>query len=198
MLSADLRRVALVLTSPPYGPSVHGQVYYTCRSRQTKDARACTAQRLPADDLEGRVIGALLGTYDNLDLFDYAVNAAIEDAEHERPGLEEKLASTEAQIRDTTAALDRYLRAFDAGTMPDTVCAPRLKELASRRQELVDYRDKLADHLGATTVPAIESLTPEPDRARAQGTAVRMGLHQVELRGIEPLASSMRPRRSAN
>ena len=43
-----------------------------------------------------------------------------------------------------------------------------------------------------------ESLTPEPDQARAQGTAIRMGLHQVELRGIEPLTSSMRPRRSTN
>lgn len=99
--------------------------YYTCRSRQTKGARACTAQRLPTDDLERRVIGALLATYDNLDLdFDCAVNAAIEDAEHERPGLEEELAGTEAQIRETTAALDRYLRVFQAGTMPDTVCAP--------------------------------------------------------------------------
>ncbi len=212
--------------------------YYTCRSRQTKGARACTAQRLPAEDLEDRVIAALLATYDNLDLFQHAVNAAIEDAEQERPGLEEELAGTDTQIRDTTAALDRYLRAFEAGTMPDSVCAPRVEELSSRRQELVDYRDKLAAHLAATTVPTLdrdqlravadiiravlangspavvkdlldalihsveinaereavpyfrvltpERLTPEPDPARAQGTAVRMGLHQVEVQGIEP------------
>jgi Putative RNA methylase family UPF0020 len=30
----------------------------------------------------------------------------------------------------TTAAIDRYLRAFEAGTMPQAVCAPRLAELA--------------------------------------------------------------------
>ena len=40
--------------------------------------------------------------------------------------------------------------------MPDSVCAPRVEELSRRRQELVDYRDKLAAHLAANTVPTLD------------------------------------------
>jgi hypothetical protein len=54
------------------------------------------------------------------------------------------------QIRDTTAALDRYLRAFEAGSMPDAVCAPRVEELAAQRQELTDYRDEVTASLSRT------------------------------------------------
>ncbi len=46
-------------------------------------------------------------------------------------------------------------------------------------------------------VPNPATLTIEPEQASADRPTVRMGSHYVELRGIEPLASSMRPRRSA-
>ncbi len=155
------------------------------------------------------------------------------------------------QIRDTTAALDRYLRAFEAGSTPDAVCSPRVEELAAQRQELTDYRDEVAVSLSRTPAvpprqhlegvaatlqqtlnegpPAVvkdllggliagidilperearptfklptapDSTKPEPGLTRAScRTGVRMGLQDVELRGIEPLTSSMRPRRSTN
>ncbi len=45
---------------------------------------------------------------------------------------------------------------------------------------------------------APESTRPEPTARASYRTGVRLGLQDVELRGIEPLASSMRPRRSTN
>src|SRR5680860_473776 len=112
------------------GVSAHGRNgiyrYYACRTRQAKGARACPGQRLPADDLEAAVIDDLLGIYDNLDLFQESIVDAYQDAEQEQPRLQAELASTDAQLRDATTAIDRYLRAFEAGTMPDSVCAPRL------------------------------------------------------------------------
>jgi len=61
------------------------------------------------------------------------VDAALDDVP---PGLEDELASTDAQLRETTASIDRYLRAFEAGSMPEAICAPRLAELSDRRAEL--------------------------------------------------------------
>ena len=236
------------------GVSAHGRNgiyrYYACRTRQAKGARACPGQRLPADDLEAAVIDDLLGIYDNLDLFQESIVDAYQDAEQEQPRLQAELASTDAQLRDATTAIDRYLRAFEAGTMPDSVCAPRLAELAVRRDELNANRTQLAAQLGAATPPApnrnelqaigsciraavnegspdavkqalatlIDRVEISPDRhaqpyfrvptpdmerlgpamARASRTPVRMEPHQVELWGIEPQASSMRPRRSTN
>jgi hypothetical protein len=59
-----------------------------------------------------------------------------------RPRLDEELASTDAQLRDVTASIDRYLHAFEAGTMPEAICAPRLAELSDRRTELAAHRDQ--------------------------------------------------------
>lgn len=107
------------------GAGAHGRNgfyrYYVCRTRQAKGARACAGQRLPADDLEAAVIDDLLRVYQDLDLFEEAIPGAYEDTEQERPRLEAELASAQALLRETTSALDRYLRAFEAGTMPDTV-----------------------------------------------------------------------------
>jgi hypothetical protein len=103
----------------------HVPLYYACRTRQVSGARGCPGHRVPADDLEAAVIDTLLNLYGDLNIFEDAIHGAYEDTENERSRLEDELASTEAQLRDTTASIDRYLRAFEAGTMPETICAPR-------------------------------------------------------------------------
>jgi hypothetical protein len=60
------------------------------------------------------------------------LQAALAEAATERPTIEVDLASTEKQLRDTTAALDRYLQAFEAGTMPASVCAERVNDLTAQ------------------------------------------------------------------
>jgi len=68
--------------------------------------------------LEERVIDALLATYDNLDLFEEAIGNAVTAIDDRQPQIAEELASTEAQLRDTTATIDGYLHAFEDGSMP--------------------------------------------------------------------------------
>ncbi len=89
--------------------------------------------------------------YHDLDLFEEAILGAYEDTEQERPRLEAELASAQAQLRETTSALDCYLRAFEAGTMPDTVCAPRVAALSERRDELDAGCRRLRAQLEAST-----------------------------------------------
>jgi site-specific DNA recombinase len=224
--------------------------YYVCRTHQTKGRHGCRSQRVPAEPLETAIIDALVNTYANLDEFQQALETARTQLDDDRPRLEAELAATDTQIRDTTATLDRYLRAFETGSMPDHICAPRVEDLAAQRDDLTRRRHEIATALDRTpTTPARDHLediaatlqrtitdgppavvkdllagliasidmlpdrhaqpifklpdlpnssAPEPYKARAQWTGVRMGSRNVELRGIEPLASSMRPRRSTN
>lgn len=83
--------------------------YYTCFSRQRYGAASCSAERLPADELDAAVLDALLDTYGRYDLFERAVRAATDRAGALRSQHEQELAVTEAEIANAEAAIDRYL-----------------------------------------------------------------------------------------
>ncbi len=147
--------------------------YYVCRTRQAKGARGCAAQRIPADDLEDAVIGALLATYSNYDLLEKAASDAYAEATSELPRLEAELVSTETQLKETSTAIDRYLRAFEAGTMSDTLCAPRIAELSERRNELAARRNELVVQV-RTSAPQL----PGPSELRAIGGQLDKAIRQ--------------------
>jgi site-specific DNA recombinase len=129
------------------GAGAHGRGgfyrYYVCRTRQAKGPGACRAERVPADDLEKAVSAALVAIYSDYDFIKQAAAEAHAAAANELPRLASELAATEAQLRETTAAIDRYLRAFEAGTMAETVCGPRVAELYERRSELIRCHQEL-------------------------------------------------------
>jgi hypothetical protein len=75
------------------------------------------------------------------------------------------VASTEAQLKETTKALDRYLHAFETGSMSPERCAPRVHELTERRDELEALR-RSARRTVAQCAP-----TQAPDRGAAQRAA---------------------------
>ncbi len=233
------------------GAGAHGRGgfyrYYVCRTGQAKGAHACAGPRIPAQDLEDAITTALVDTYTDSGFFEQAATDAYAHIQAELPRLSVELAASNTQLRDTTAAIDRYLRAFEAGTMSDNLCAPRIAELSARRDELtararqlsqqaqaaapalpdVEHRSSIASHvqhaLRHEDPHAVKQLLqelvdridispdkraqpyfwvpqpqkPEPPPARATtGTTVRMRSQDVEVRGLEPLASSVRGRRS--
>ncbi len=142
------------------GAGAHGRNgfyrYYVCRTRQAKGARACSGRRVPADDLESAIGSSLLDTFSNFEIFEQGIHEVYAEIPNERPRLEAEHSSTETQLRETVAALDRYLRAFEAGTMPADLCAPRVAELSARRDELSAHREQLAAQLRAA-VPEVPS-----------------------------------------
>ncbi|HUD15684.1 MAG TPA: recombinase family protein, partial [Acidimicrobiales bacterium] len=144
------------------GTGAHGRNgfyrYYVCRTRQKTGGRGCSSQRLPADDLEGAITEALVSTYGDYDLLARAARDAFAHARDEQPRLEAELAGTESQLRETSAAIDRYLRAFEVGSMSDTLCAPRIVELSERRTELTARRDELSVQVRASA-PQLPSAT---------------------------------------
>jgi len=85
--------------------------------------------------------------------------------------------------------------------MPETVCAPRLEELAERRQELLDHRDELAGRISNSTVSV-----PERHELEAVGDLLRETIKDGDPAAIkETLASrpwtsdqATRPTRSSS
>jgi site-specific DNA recombinase len=108
--------------------------YYTCFSRQRYGIAACNADRLRADQLEGAIRDALLATYRRGDLFHQAV--------------------IQAKLQQTSQAIDRYLDAFEQGTMPEDLCRPRLQKPSTQRDQLRARERQLRALLASDTTAA--------------------------------------------
>ncbi|MHB8669907.1 MAG: recombinase family protein [Acidimicrobiales bacterium] len=146
------------------GAGAHGRGgyyrYYVCRTRQAKGTHGCHGPRIVADQLETAVLDALVATYAATDLLLEAAQQALDAVMDERPHVEAEIASLDTQLHETNAAISRYLRAFEAGTMSDTLCAPRIAELSQRRDELDAHRAHLARRAdnAEPAVPTIQQL----------------------------------------
>ena len=118
--------------------------YYTCFSRQRYGTTYCDAERLPAEELDAGVLDALLHTYERTDLFEKAVSAARQRARSERANHEQELAVVDAGVTKAEDAIERYLSAFEAGTLSEAQCGKRLEGLAAKVRDLRARREELA------------------------------------------------------
>jgi site-specific DNA recombinase len=111
--------------------------YYTCYTRQRYGTERCDADRLPAEQLESAIRQSIRTTYRRHDLLAKAI--AEWRAKHgtEQPLIEEQLAQVDAEMRRAEDAVERYLLAFEAGTMPEAICGDRLRALS---QTIADLR----------------------------------------------------------
>ena len=81
-----------------------------------------------------------------------AIEEAFAELDSERPKREAEVKRIERELHSVDRALDRYFRAFKAGTMSERTCGPRLEELSRRMAELSARREELE----------IEADEPEP------------------------------------
>ncbi len=123
--------------------------YYTCFTRQRYGVAHCDAERLPAQELDAAILDAVRRTYERSDLFEKAVLGARDRAEALRAHHEQELAFTDAESAKAEEAIERYLGAFEAGTLSESQCATRMAKLGtkvadlrSRREELVSAMDQ--------------------------------------------------------
>jgi site-specific DNA recombinase len=136
------------------GTRAHGKSriyrYYTCYRRTRYDTTVCGGQRIDADAIEHAVTGALIGFYRGQhDLIaDAIAKAQADHAARHRTGRAE-LAVTERDLARTSAATDRYLAAFENGTLHPEDLAGRLAQLKTRIRQLTARRDELASQLDA-------------------------------------------------
>lgn len=110
--------------------------YYTCFSRHRYGLATCSAERLPADELDQAVLQAVHHVYQNDDLIARATADFQARPSTTRPQRTEELAAVNCQVLKTEQALDRYLQAFESGSMSEAVCGPRVQTLAGKLDEL--------------------------------------------------------------
>ena len=148
--------------------------YYICHSRGRYGVGSCRGDNLPADELSE----ALVRTLGRYDLVQEAVRKAQDLAQSARPLHKEELEGLVSEIHKAEASLERYFAAFESGSMPERLCAPRIEsmteklaQLRNREAELVARveseprirvtRDQLGDLLGLVRAVLGEGLAPE-------------------------------------
>ena len=122
------------------GTAAHGRngryTYYTCFTRHRYGTEHCANDRLPAEKLEQAITRRLWKVLDDQELTSSAIEETYQcltqrDGEHEA-----ELAAVKRKLAETQAAMDRYFRAFENGTMPEDTCAPRLAALNEQAKGL--------------------------------------------------------------
>jgi site-specific DNA recombinase len=150
------------------GTTAHGRsgryTYYTCFTRVRYGTKRCDNDRLPAEQLEQAVTRRLWKVLDDHDLIDRAITQTYERLTQRDDTQQSELAATQRKLADTRAALDRYFRAFEAGTMPEATCAPRIAglneqvaALERRVSEFATHDDEQPARTNATELDALRS-----------------------------------------
>ncbi len=131
--------------------------YYTCWNLARYDATKCDMSRLNADAVDAAVLDVLARFYRTQHgLITDAI--AHEQAQHRAAHADRhaELAAVENEITKTGHAVDRYLTAFENGTMDEELVADRLTGLRAKTKQLRIRRDEL------TLALDDEPTTPEP------------------------------------
>ena len=139
--------------------------YYTCFSRVRYGTAGCNGPRLAAPAMDAAALQALLDFYTHAEeLIGDAITRAQAHHHASHADRRGELDTIEAQIKTKNAAIDRYHAAFEAGTMDDAACGPRLRQLRHEIEQLQARRDEVTDTIAteptapqASTIEAIRS-----------------------------------------
>jgi site-specific DNA recombinase len=124
--------------------------YYTCFSRTRYGTAGCDSPRLVAPTTDAATLQALLDFYTNADtLIADAITRAQRHHRDSHADRQGELDAIDTQIKTKNAAIDRYHAAFEAGTMDDDTCGPRLKALRHEIEQLKGRRDEITDTIDA-------------------------------------------------
>ncbi|MBL0888488.1 recombinase family protein [Myceligenerans indicum] len=117
--------------------------YYTCFTRARYGATGCDAARIDADLLDTAITDALIGFFANTDLIIEAVameRSLRAEGSHRHHA---ELDTITGQITTTEAAIDRYLTAFENGTLDERTCGRRVNDLTVKLDQLKTRHDEL-------------------------------------------------------
>ena len=135
--------------------------YYTCFTRARYDSSTCDTPRLNADEVDAAVLHALGSFYrDQHALITNAISTA--QAEHQAGHADRhaELAAIDTELNTVNAAIDRYLSAFERGTLDEEMVADRLPALREQTKQLRARRAELAGAIDEQpTAPDLTTLT---------------------------------------
>lgn len=123
----------------------HRYRYYACWTRQRYGKDACTGERMRADIIEAAVFEAILAIYADPELIERAVSIKAKEVATSAQLHRDEIASTKAELKKTEAAIERYVHAFESGTVSDEMFGPRVRELGDRARTLRARRNELTE-----------------------------------------------------
>ncbi|WP_246128162.1 recombinase family protein [Amycolatopsis rhizosphaerae] len=140
--------------------------YYTCWNLARYDASKCDFKRLNADEVDVAILDALATFYRTRhDLIHDAITAGQAQHRAAHADRHAELATVDNEITKTSQAIDRYLAAFERGTMDEDLVANRLAELRTKTKQLHIRHDELTLALDdEPTAPEPATLTAVADR----------------------------------
>ena len=177
------------------GTRAHGRSrvyrYYTCFTRARYDSARCNASRLDAHAVEEAVVDALAGFYrDQHELIADAITAAQACHAAGQDGRRAELAVTDHELARTSAAIDRYLAAFENGTLDPEDLASRLAQLKARSAQMRARRNELVSQLAAApSAPPAAALRHVADQIAG---VVASGSHTQRKALIEALIAQVK------
>ncbi len=131
--------------------------YYTCFNRARYDSDKCDFTRLDADSVDAAVLEALGKFYRTRhDLISQAITAQQRCHRDSSSDTRIERDAVTAELAKAQQAIDRYLNAFENGTLDPELLAGRLSELRAKTGQLITRRDEL------TAALANEPTAPKP------------------------------------
>jgi site-specific DNA recombinase len=150
--------------------------YYTCASRAKLGKKVCDQERLPASDLERDVIAHVIACLKDSALLNQSAEQLSQRAAAAQPDYDQELAAVQRKTREAQTAIDRYLRAFETGTLTAEVCGGRVLELRAQLTALENRREELE--------AAIDEHAATPSLKDVRMTASRLA--KALMRGDTP------------
>jgi site-specific DNA recombinase len=106
--------------------------YYICCNRQSFGTGNCDQDRIPAEKVEDAVLQRIRSTLEDGKVLRNALQLFEESWSQDDPARTKEANRIDKEITKTKSAIDRYLLAFEEGTMPVEGCGHRIQELTEK------------------------------------------------------------------
>ena len=128
--------------------------YYVCATRlSTHD---CKQDYIRADLLEAAIIKDIKGMLQDEGLMARIWAEANKRLDSEKPDLAKDIRRVEAQMADVRGRVERYLDAFETGSLKPNVCNQKVQDLNARLEELEAERRDLEERRERMNLPALD------------------------------------------
>ena len=129
--------------------------YYACNKRL--DTQGCDQDYVRADLIEEQILGEVQAVFGNEALLEEIWQSAQRKLVENAPSIDAELKVLGQERERIEAALSKYFRAFEDGTMKPAACNERIKELSAQAEELEDRRRALRERRSSLDLPAIKT-----------------------------------------
>jgi site-specific DNA recombinase len=147
--------------------------YYVCTKRLA--AHDCDQDYVRADILETAIVEDIKEMFRDEQFMARIWDEANKRLASEKPDIDKEIGKVETQMAKTRASLERYFKAFEAGTMKPELCNEKVEDLNARIDELEAERKALEARRKRLELPAIDKamlsgLVDEFEEVMASGT----------------------------